>query len=443
MFTQRSYLNHKPNPELASEMYALAEQLWPISRSLTGAGNRETLKILRRKLPQLKTYEVQTGTKCLDWTIPREWRVSKAYVVTPSGQKICDFAENNLHLVGYSTPFTGVLSLGELQRHLHSLPEQPTAIPYVTSYYGDYWGFCISDLQRSSLVEGRYRVVVETALFEGSLTFGEIIIPGEIPKEIFLSTYICHPSMANNELSGPVVTTFLANWLLSQTYRRYSYRIIFIPETIGSVCYLSMNLGKLKENVVAGYNVSCVGDDRSYSYLPSRSGNTLSDKVAKHVLKWLAPDYKSYTWTHRGSDERQYCSPGVDLPIASIMRTKYNEYPEYHTSLDALGSVVTQSGLLGGFSALRCALEVLERNCYPRATVLGEPQLGRRGLYPSLSTKGGAERVKLIMDLLTWSDGKHSLLEIAEICNCPIWALYPLLDVLCNENLLVLSDYPA
>ena len=242
--------------------------------------------------------------------------------------------------------------------------------------------------------------------------------------------------MANNELSGPVVVTHLAKWIQSLKSRKYTYRIVFIPETIGSITYLSKNFNKMKENIIAGFNVSCVGDNRGYSYLPSRNGQTLSDKIAKHILKWIDLDYVTYSWSDRGSDERQYCAPGVDLPIASIMRTKYGMYPEYHTSLDDLNKVVTPDGLEGGYEALRLSIEAIENNCYPRSMVLGEPQLGKRGLYPTISTKGSAADTRLLMDLITWSDGSHSLLEIAEKCNVPIWELYPLVNKLSTHNLL-------
>lgn len=249
--------------------------------------------------------------------------------------------------------------------------------------------------------------------------------------------------MANNELSGPTVTTFIAKWLSSWANNRYSYRFVFIPETIGSITYLSRNKDYLKANVFAGFNVTCIGDNRDYSYLPSRNGETISDKVAKHVLKYICPTYKSYKWTDRGSDERQYCSPGIDLPIASIMRTKYGKYDEYHTSLDDLIKVVTPEGLDGGYIALKSAIEALEANRYPKINVFGEPQLGRRGLYPTLSTKTKAVEVKLMMDLITWSDGSNSMLEIAELCDVPIWELYPIVKKLSDHQLLSLFDEPS
>ena len=424
-------------------IYSLALKLWSLNRSITGDGVRQTLGILKEFMPDLSITEVPTGTTVFDWTIPKEWKVNDAYIITPNGNKICSFKENNLHLVGYSTPIHTKLSLSELQSNLYSLLEQPTAIPYITSYYKERWGFCLTQEQRDSLEDGVYEVFIDSELFDGSLTYGELLIKGKSDKEIFISTYICHPSMANNELSGPTVTTFIAKWLASKANTRYSYRFVFIPETIGSITYLSLNKDHLKANVFAGFNVSCIGDNRDYSYLPSRNGKTISDIVAKHVLKNICPTYKSYKWTDRGSDERQYCSPGIDLPIASIMRTKYGEYDEYHTSLDNLINVVTPEGLDGGYIALKTAIEVFEKNYYPKVNVFCEPQLGKRGLYPTLSTKSSGNEVRLMMDLITWSDGSKSMLEIAEICEVPIWELYPIVKKLSEHKLLYLFDEPV
>ena len=418
-------------------MHKLAEELFPINRSITGDGVRKTLSILNEYVKDLVVFEVPSGTKVLDWVVPKEWSIVSGHILTPSGRKICDFNENNLHVVGYSIPVDESISLAELDKHLYSLPDQPDAIPYVTSYYVERWGFCISHKQRILLEEGAYKVKIDSCLFDGHLTYGELIIKGETDKEVLISTYVCHPSMANNELSGPVVVTYLAKWLQTLQSRKYTYRIIFIPETIGSITYLSININQMQKNIIAGFNVACVGDNRSYSYLPSRNGKTLSDKVAKHILKWIDSDYVTYSWSDRGSDERQYCAPGVDLPIASIMRTKYGSYPEYHTSLDDLKNVVTPDGLEGGYEALRLSIEAIENNCYPQVTVLGEPQLSKRVLYTTILTKNSntSER-SLLMEVITWSDGNNSLLEIAEKCNVPIWDLFPLIKKLQTHNLL-------
>ena len=422
---------------IGKEIHELAQKLWPINRSITGEGVRETLSEIQKIIPTLKVNSISSGTQVFDWTVPKEWRVNDAYIISPDGTKICNFSENNLHLLGYSIPFRGKLSLKELKEHLFTLPDQPNAIPYITSYYEERWGFCLKHEQFQNLKDGEYEVFIDTELFNGELNYGELLIKGESEKEVFLSTYVCHPSMANNELSGPTVVTFLAKWLLSIKKPRFSYRIIFIPETIGSISYLSLNHEQMKKKVFAGFNVSCVGDDRSYSYLPSRDGNSISDKIALHVLNWIDPNFVKYSWLDRGSDERQYCAPGIDLPIASIIRTKYGKYPEYHTSLDDLKVVVTPKGLDGGYWAIRRAIEAIERNKNFKVSVLGEPQMGKRGLYPTLSTKKSTAEVKLMMDFISFCDGTASLLQIANKLNVAIWDLYDICDKLEEHNLLI------
>jgi aminopeptidase-like protein len=421
---------------IGSEIHAFARKLWPINRSLTGDGVRETLGEIAKHLPNLTIYSVPSKTNVFDWTVPREWTANEAYIVTPKGEKICDFSQNNLHLLGYSVPFIGEVSLEQLKEHLYTLQDQPTAIPYITSYYEERWGFCLSQEQYDALEDGIYKVIINTRLFDGVLNYGELLIQGKSDKEIFLSTYVCHPSMANNELSGPTVVTFLAKWLQEEDELEYSYRIVFVPETIGSITYLSLNFKQMKKNIVAGFNITCVGDNRAYSYLPSRNGDTLSDFIAKHVLKWTDANYVKYDWSDRGSDERQYCAPGINLPIASILRTKFGKYPEYHTSLDDLENVVTPDGLDGGYWAIRKAIEALERNKKYRVLVLCEPQMGKRGLYPTLSTKNSDQEVQFMMDLISLCDGETSLLEIAERLNRPIWELYELVETLENHELI-------
>jgi aminopeptidase-like protein len=424
---------------LKDSLYSFCEKLWPINRSLTGEGVRKTLAVIREQLPELLIQEVASGSNFFDWTVPKEWKIQSAYIVAPDGKKICDFSENNLHIVGYSIPIESELTLKELDEHLYSLPAQPDAIPYVTSYYQETWGFCLTHAQRENLREGTYKVHIKSELFDGSLSYGELLIPGQSDQEILISTYVCHPSMANNELSGPAVATHLAREILDKNENFYSYRFIFIPETIGSIVYIAKNFDRLKKYVVAGFNLTCIGDNRKYSYLPSRKGDTLSDQVAMHVLGAIDPSYEKFAWGDRGSDERQFCAPGIDLPIASIMRSKYGTYPEYHTSLDKLGSVVTPDGLLGGFEAVRLALEALENNTYPKVTVLGEPQLGKRGMYPTTSMKHSTDEVKILMEVLTWSDGEHSLLDIADKCGVPIWELYSRVKQLSAVDLISLN----
>jgi|TARA_B110000027_G_C16080659_1_gene283527 aminopeptidase-like protein len=421
---------------IGNEIHKFAKELWPLNRSITGEGLRETLQRISVHLPKLEIKSIKSGTKVFDWVVPKEWIVKKAYIITPSGKKICDFSKNNLHLLGYSIGFNGSLSLNELKKHLYTLPNQPNAIPYVTSYYVERWGFCLTQNELEALEDGIYKVVIDASLFNGELNYGELLIKGKSDKEIFLSTYVCHPSMANNELSGPTVLTFLTKWLQEADKLEYSYRIIFIPETIGSITYLSRNYKKMKNKIIAGFNISCVGDDRSYSYLPSRDGNTVSDFIAKHVLKWTDKNFIEYSWLDRGSDERQYCAPGIDLPIASIARTLYGKYPEYHTSLDNLDNLVTPRGLNGGYWVIRKAIEAIERNKKYKVSVMCEPQMGKRGLYPTISTKNSNDEVTLMMNLISLCDGNNSLLDIAERLNVAIWDLYDVVSKLKNQNLI-------
>jgi aminopeptidase-like protein len=393
--------------------YQLAKELWPLPRSITGAGLRATLKRLQAQLPGLRIGRVPSGAKVLDWIVPDEWEIRDAYLEGPDGERFCEFKHHNLHVVGYSEAVDRHYSLDELQAYLHSLPEQPDAIPYVTSYYQRRFGFCLSHRQREALRPGNYRALIDARHVPGELNYGELLIVGESQQEILLSTYVCHPSMANNELSGPCLLAQLATWLASAP-RRLSYRLLFVPEMIGSIAYLHEHVRELKAKVIAGFNLSCVGDERAWSYLPSRAGNTLADRVALHVLKQSVGSFTHYHWRDRGSDESNYCAPGIDLPVASVMRSKYGSYPEYHTSLDALEGVVTAQGLAQSFAVYRQMLECLEANCRPQTLVLGEPQLGRRGLYPSLSMKGSTDAVRQLLDFISYADGSMDLIEIAE-----------------------------
>lgn len=418
------------------KMHKWAADLFNINRSITGPGVRETLVFLSNLIKGLQIKNVASGTKVFDWTVPDEWEIREAFIEDKYGNRIVDFKNNNLHIVGYSVAVDQYMELDELQKYLHSLPEQSDAIPYVTSYYSKSWGFCLTHNQRESLESGKYRVYIDSTISPGVLNYGELIIPGDSKEEVLLSTYICHPSMANNELSGPVVTAALSQWLLSLKKRRYTYRIIFIPETIGSITYLSKNLDYMKENVIAGFVITCIGDNRTYSFLPSRKGGTLADRAALHCLKNSVKKFNEYSYLDRGSDERQYCSPGVDLPVCSIMRSKYDTYPEYHTSLDNL-SFISPEGLKGGYDILKKTIRIIEVNDYYKNIFYCEPQLGKRGLYPNLSIKGGsADDLKNLMNLLAYADGEIDLIDLANIINMDIIDLHPIVEKLIDSELI-------
>lgn len=414
----------------------MLNRLWPINRSLAGPGIRETLEIVGAAVGGLDISGAPTGSRVLDWTVPDEWHPREAFIEAPDGRRFCHLAVNNLHVVGYSTAVDAQLPLEELEPHLYSLPDQPDAIPYVTSYYERKWGFCLTQRERDELQSGSYRVHIDADHVAGSLDYGQLVLPGRSEQEILFSTYCCHPSMANNELSGPVLAVALAQWLSRQPDRRLTYRFVFAPEMIGAAAVLEANRAHLQRNVLAAFNLTCVGDERAWSFLPSRHGDTYADRVATHVLRHVVGEYDAYTWSDRGSDESMYCAPGIDIPMVSIMRSKYGTYPEYHTSLDVPGRVVTARGLAESLCVHRTLVEVLEADCTPRSTVLGEPQLGPRGLYPQTSIKGSTASVKDMLNLISYADGKASLLDIANLCNRPAWVFLADLEALVSAGVL-------
>jgi aminopeptidase-like protein len=396
------------------------EDLYIIPRSLTGEGVVKTLQYIQNIIP-IEILDVPSGTIAFDWTVPPEWNISDAYVIDLStNEKIIDLKNHNLHVIGYSSPIDKEIDYSELISHLYFIEDQPDAIPYITSYYAERWGFCLTYNQYKSLKkDSKYKVYVDSKYNKnGKLTYGEYFIKGKSEEEILFSSYICHPQMVNNELSGPAVLTGIANQLKNRD-NYYSYRFVLIPETIGSITYLSKNFIHLKERVIGGFNLTCLGDERSWGYIPSRYGNNISDRIAKYLLKNKIGKFIEYSWLDRGSDERQYCAPGVDLPLSSVTRSKYGEYPEYHTSKDNF-ELVTEKGLNESLDFYLECVEIFERNrFYPKLNVLCEPQLGKRGLYPSISTKESGKIVRNMMNFISYCDGNNSILDISEICNIP------------------------
>ncbi len=420
---------------IENKVFNLAKKIWTFDRSLTGNGVRETLNELKKINPSLKIKKVRSGTKAFDWKIPLEWNVKKAYILNPQKKKICDFSKNNLHLVGYSIPIKQNFSLSEIKNKIYSLKEKPKAIPYHTSYYKKDWGFCMSHNQKKKLKKGTYKVIIDSTLKKGFMNFGEIFIKGNSKKEIFFSTYICHPSMANNELSGPCSMIYFSEYL-KKLKLNYSVRILFIPEGIGSIYYLSKNYKKMKKNIRSGFNVSCIGDNRSYSFITSRKNNTITDKITKYVYKDISKKFREYSWNDRGSDEKNYCAPGIDLPVCTIMRSKFGKYREYHTSEDKLGTVVTKKGLKNSFELLKKIHNLADNYSYPKTSVLGEPFLTKYNLYPTLSSQKLPKKTMLIKNIISYSDGENSILDIADKCKVSVWNIIPLIKMLQKKGIL-------
>lgn len=426
------------NKKIGNEIYKWAQDLFPLNRSLSGEGVRETLAYIKNILPDLKIKHFNSGQKVFDWTIPPEWEVKAAYIRNSRGETIVDFKDLNLHLVGYSIPVNRKMKYEELIKHLFYLKDLPDAIPYKTSYYEKKWGFCLSYNEFKKLDKNEiYEVVINSKLFSGKLNYGELIIDGDSKKEVLISTYICHPSMGNNEISGPVVVTALARYLKSLD-NKFTYRIIFIPETIGSIAYLSDGdkYKSLKENVIAGFQVTCVGDSKNCSYLETRTGDTYTDKIIQFYLMNKNIPHIRYSFLDRGSDERQWCSPGIDLPVASLMNSKYGEYKEYHTSLDNLDFINPQ-GLQFSFENLANCINLIESNKVFKARFLCEPQLGKRNLYIGLDTEITREKSRLIANILAYSDGKNSIIDICEILKSDFELVKEITDILFQKRLLV------
>jgi aminopeptidase-like protein len=417
----------------ATTMLELIEELFPICRSITGNGVRETLRIIGRHLP-LDVVEVPTGAQVYDWSVPQEWNVRDAAVIGPDGTRVIDFRASNLHLMSYSVPVAQRMTLGMLRPHLYTLPEHPDWIPYRTSYYTRRWGFCMSQRQLDALDDDEYEIIIEATLEDGTLTYGECILPGAQPDEVLLSCHVCHPSLANDNLSGIAALTWLGR-LLARRDRRFTYRLLFIPGTIGSLTWLSRNEDVLGR-ILHGLTIAGVGDRGHLPYKHSRRGNAAIDRTVLTVLRDRGQPYDVQDFSPYGYDERQFCSPGFDLPVGCVMRTPHNTYPQYHTSADNL-QFVSESALADTVDFLHSVVEALEadrryRNLSPK----GEPQLGKRGLYPSVGGSTAHAEQMAMLWVLNGSDGSQSLLDIAERSGLPITDLQVAAAYLSQTDLL-------
>jgi aminopeptidase-like protein len=425
---------------VGDEMYELAGRLYPICRSITGNGVRDTLRLLGEHVP-LDVHEVPTGTPVFDWVVPPEWNVRDAYVKNSRGERIIDFQRSNLHVVSYSVPVHTRMSLAALRPHLHSLESCPDWIPYRTSYYQPTWGFCLSHRQLLALPEDEYEVCIDSTLTDGSLTYGETLVTGDTDEEVLISCHICHPSLGNDNLSGIVVAAFLAR-ALAASPRRYSYRFLFVPGMIGPITWLAKNETQL-HRTKHGLVLACIGDSGGFTYKRSRQRTADIDRAVMHVLQSTGRPYTTLEFSPYGYDERQYCSPGINLPVGCLMRTPHGEYPEYHTSADDL-SLVRPEALAESLRICLTIADVLDGDGrYLNQSPKCEPQLGRRGLYGSM---GGADpRVEQLALLwaLSMSDGSHTLLDIAERAGLPFATLKRAADALESKGLLARAHSPG
>ena len=406
-----------PAPSNGTAMHALIGELFPICRSITGDGLRQTLARIGREIP-LTLHEISTGAEALDWTVPNEWNIRDAYVADLTGRRIIDFRRNNLEVVNYSAPVRARMTLAELRPHLHSIPEHPDWIPYRTSYYQETWGFCLTDRALQALPDAEYDVVIDSTLAPGSLTYGECVLPGTEPDEVLISCHVCHPSLANDNLSGLAVATWLAKVLAAEP-RRLTYRFVFAPGTIGAIVWLARN-PDAATRVQHGLVVACVGDPGPFCYKESRRGNAVIDQVVRLALKESGVNFQIRPFAPIGYDERQYCSPGFNLPVGSLTRTPNGMYPEYHSSADNL-SLVTPEALEASLDMFVSVIDLLEANLtYLNQYPFGEPQLGRRGLYGALGgDPNRGEHEAATLWALNLSDGRNSLLDIVQHSGIP------------------------
>ncbi len=419
-----------PDSGIGMRMHDLAAELYPICRSITGQGIRQTLRLIAERIP-MRITEVPSGTPVFDWTVPREWNIRDAYIKDPSGSSIVDFRQSNLHVLNYSTPIHAKLSLDELKPHLFSIPEHPDWIPYRTSYYKDNWGFCLTHRQLLDLREGTYEVVIDSSLADGCLTYGECCLPGKSEEEVLISCHACHPSLGNDNLSGLTVATFLAESLAGRDLR-YTYRFLFIPGTIGAITWLARNR-QTAARVSHGLVLTCLGDAGGFHYKKSRRETAEIDRAAAHALLCSGESYQTLPFSPYGYDERQYCSPGFNLPVGCLMRSVWGTFPEYHTSADNL-DFIRPERLAGSLRVCAAIVEILEQNRkYRNESPFCEPQLGKRNLYRSTGGTeiGDANLAKLWV--LNLSDGTNSMLDIAERSGLP----FPLL----NESAIQLLEH--
>ena len=414
-------------------MMRLIAELYPICRSITGNGLRETLRLLQKQVP-LELREVPTGTQVFDWTVPKEWNIREAYVKNANGERVIDFQKSNLHVVNYSMPVHATMTLGELRPRLFTLPDKPDWIPYRTSYYNADWGFCLSHNQMLAMKDGEYEVCIDSTLADGHLTLGECYLPGRSTDEVIISCHACHPSLANDNLSGLSVATFLAR-LLAGRNLHYSYRFLFLPGTIGAITWLARNQAST-EQIRHGLVLTCIGDQGRFHYKKSRRGNAVIDHAVMHVLSHQTDSPEFLEFTPYGYDERQYCSPGFNLPVGCLMRSMWGSFPEYHTSADNLEFVCPEQ-LAESLRVCTAILDVLENNRrYRNLNPYCEPQLGKRGLFRPTGGTGIGDELNARLWVLNLSDGEHSLLDIAERSRMPFPAIQDAADLLCQSGLL-------
>jgi aminopeptidase-like protein len=430
--------DQRDSAEAGRALHRFAAELYPICRSITGAGIRQTLGMIHGRIP-LQTSEVPTGTPVFDWIVPKEWNIRDAYIKGADGKRVVDFRQHNLHVLNYSTPLHATMPLSQLKPHLFTLPENPGWIPYRTSYYKENWGFCLSHDQMLALKEGEYEVCIDSTLEDGHLVYGECYLPGRSKDEVLISCHACHPSLANDNLSGLSVATFLAQFLSGRDLR-YSYRFLFIPGTIGAITWLARNR-ETSERIRHGLVLTCIGDAGGFHYKKSRRGNAEIDKAVAHVLHHSGEGAKILEFSPDGYDERQYCSPGFDLPVGCLMRSVWGKFPEYHTSADNLDFIRPQQ-LARSLRVCAAILDVLESNRrYRNLSPFCEPQLGRRNLYQSVGGNAIGVEISARLWVLNLSDGEHSLLDIAEHSGLPFSTIQEAAELLCDAGLLsVLSD---